>query len=58
MTPLHKLASLPVAVQRLRTGITLAALLTQARVLIDSQAATHLNAACQKPFKRLKVGAA
>jgi hypothetical protein len=46
-----------VAVQRLRTGITLADLLTQARVLTDIQAATNLHTARQKLFKRLKVRA-
>lgn len=58
MTPLDKLASLPVEVLGLRAGITLADLQTQARALTDIQAATNLNAARQTLFKRLKVRAA
>ena len=58
MTPRHKRASLPVAVQRLRTGITLPDRLAQARVLTEIQAVTNLNAARQKRFNRLKVRAA
>ena len=55
MTPLDKLASLPIKMQCLREGITLALLLTQARAFTDLQAAKNLNAARQALFKRLKV---
>ena len=58
MTPLDKLASLPIAVLGLRAGVTLADLHTQARALTDMQAAKNLNAARQALFKRLKVRAA
>ena len=58
MTPLDKLAGLPIAVLGLRPGVTLADLQTQARALTDIQAATNLNAARQVLFKRLRVRAA
>jgi len=58
MTPLDKLASLPIAVQCLRAGVTLADLHTQARALTDMQAAKNLNAARQALFKRIKARAA
>ena len=58
MTPLDKLASLPIAVLGLRVGITLEDLHIQARALTDMQAATNLNAARQVLFKRLGVRAA
>ncbi len=58
MTPLDKLVSLPIATKCLRTGVTLADLLTQARAFTDLQAATNLNAARQALFKRFKVLAA
>jgi hypothetical protein len=58
MTPRHKWANLPVAVQRLRIRATLPDLRDQARVLTNIQAVTNLHATRQKLFKRLKVRAA
>jgi transposase InsO family protein len=58
MTPLDKLASLPKKMRRMRKGVTLADLHTQARQLTDLKAATNLNAARQALFQRFRVRAA